>query len=125
MASSLEDEGGVTLGGMTDGLRSGLGTGELAALAQRVLDEWRSGPATRAEQLEVCECCGDWVGFERPEDREIADQWREAMAERARVQALHVGGDGPGWPGGEILPDDAATGWPGSRTPDWYWVTLL
>ena len=46
-------------------------------------------------------------------------------AERARVQALRVGGDGPGWPGGEILPDDAATGWPGSRTPDWYWVTLL
>ncbi|UTT67305.1 hypothetical protein NMQ01_06220 [Janibacter sp. CX7] len=109
---------------MTDGLRSGLGTGELAALAQRVLDEWRRGSATRAEQMEVCDCCGDWVDVEHPRDREMADQWREATAERARMESLRSG-SGPGWPGPEIVPDDAVTGWTGSRAPEWCLDELL
>lgn len=111
------------MGEMTDG--SGLGLGQMAELTRRVQEDWRGGRGAEAEQIEVCDCCGDWVGFADPGEREMADQWREAMIERARVESLRAGGSGPGWPGPEILPDDVSTGWPGSRTPEWYWDSLL
>ncbi|MFF5325060.1 hypothetical protein ACFY2Y_15200 [Janibacter hoylei] len=47
------------------------------------------------------------------------------MAERARQESLRTGGSGPGWPGPEILPDDALTGWTGARTPEWCLDELL
>ena len=110
---------------LTESTSSGLGAGELAELARRGLEQWRSGPGAAAEQMEVCDCCGEWIDFEHPRDREMADQWREAMAERARLESLRAGGSGPGWPGPETPPDDAVTGWTGSRTPEWYLDDLL
>lgn len=81
---------------MTDGLRGSLGAGELAELTRRGLEQWRTGLGADAEQMKVCDCCGDWVGFEHPRDREMADQWRAAMAERSRLESLRTGGTGAG-----------------------------
>ncbi|MBA4085848.1 MAG: hypothetical protein C0493_13120 [Kytococcus sp.] len=95
-----------------------LGHGELAGLAQRVLGEWQAGPGAEAEQVETCPDCGEWLGYEDPQEQEMAEQWRAGAAEWSRVQALRVGGWGNGWPSTTSSSETASTGWPWERDAD-------
>ena len=100
----------------------GLGTEGIRQLAQQVLRDWQAGVSAEDEVLETCDCCGGLLGFEDPDEREVAEQWSAWTPEERTPSSNGVGDPGNGWPL-DSRPwdsglDAAPTGWTGVRDED-------